>query len=52
MDIEAEVMESKGKIRLNELKIEAVINILSKEGIITHEEAEDELNKLLKIEAE
>ena len=31
MEIEKEVVENKGKIKINELKMQALINILSKE---------------------
>ena len=43
------VMENKGKIRMNDLRIKALINILSKEGILTSDEVEEELNELVKI---
>ena len=49
METETQVMENKGKIKMNELRIKALINLLSREGIITSEEVEKELNGLIKI---
>ena len=47
MEIENNIVENKGKIKINELKIEALINILVKEGVVTKEEVEEELNRLV-----
>ena len=50
MNPEDEIIENKGKIRMNDLKIQALINILSKEGVTTKEEVENELKELLEVE--
>ncbi|MFC1704907.1 hypothetical protein ACFLZ6_01095 [Nanoarchaeota archaeon] len=47
MDIKNEVIENRGKIRINELKLQALIKILSKEGVVTKAEVKEELNELL-----
>ena len=41
------IMENRAKIKMNELKLKALVNLLVKEGILTHEEVEEELRKLL-----
>jgi hypothetical protein len=43
MDTRIELLENKARIKMNELRIRALINLLSKEGIITHEEVENEI---------
>jgi len=43
-----QMVEHNAKIKMNSLKIKAIINLLSKEGIITHKEVEAELEKLIK----
>ncbi len=52
MQTEKEIIENRGRIRVNELKLKALINILSKEGVVTKEEVEDELNNLLEEKSE
>jgi len=47
MNIEKDVLENKAKIRMLELKIKALINILNKEGVILEEEIEKELNSVI-----
>ena len=47
MGNEKQIIENKGKIRENELRIRALINILSKEGITTDKEVEDELKNII-----
>ena len=47
MDVEKEVVSDKGRIKILELKLKALINILQKEGIATHEEIDAELNDLV-----
>ncbi|MCP3682421.1 MAG: hypothetical protein GY861_06985 [bacterium] len=47
METEKEVMENKGKIRMNELKIEALLNLLSNEGVLSHADFERELKELV-----
>ena len=48
MDVNEEVVKNKNKIKLTEIKLKALINLLSKEGIITHDEVEQEIEKLIK----
>ena len=48
MDIEKDVLENKAKIRIIELKINALTKLLNKEGIVLEEELETELSKLVK----
>ena len=48
MDVNEEVLKNKNKIKLVEIKIEALVNLLSNEGIITHNEVEEEVEKLIK----
>jgi hypothetical protein len=48
MDIKEEVIKNKGMIKMNELRIDAVINVLSREGILTHGEVEEEIKSLIK----
>lgn len=48
MKIEEELIKTKNRSKMNELKIKAIANLLSKEGIITHEEIEEEVNTLIK----
>ena len=48
MKIEEEILENKGMTKMNELKLKAIINLLSKEGILTHEEVEEEVNRLIR----
>lgn len=47
MNIEEETIKNKNMGRMNEVKIKAIINLLSKEGILTHEEVEEEVNNLV-----
>jgi len=47
MDIEEETVKNKNMGKMNELKIKAIINLLSREGILTHGEVEEEINDLI-----
>lgn len=47
METENQVIENKGKIKINQLKLKALIKILTKEGVVTTEEVETELNEML-----
>lgn len=47
MNLEKEILEQKAKLRMLEYKIQALINILNKEGTILEEELETELNSIL-----
>ena len=51
-DIREEVLDNKGEIRMGELRLQALINLLSKEGVITKDEIEEELNNLLALDKE
>ena len=35
-------------IKMNELKIQAIISLLTKEGVLTHKEVEQEVQSLMK----
>jgi len=48
MSFEKDILENKAKLRMLELKLDAVINILIKEGIMLKEELDLELNNLIK----
>ena len=48
MKVESEIIKNQGEIKMNKLRLKALINILNKEGIVTEEEVENELNNLLK----
>ena len=48
MAIETQVLKNKGDIKINELRVKALINVLSKEGIVIPEEVENELQELIK----
>lgn len=39
--------EYKARLRLNELRVKALLKILGKEGIATPEEVEEEVNSML-----
>ena len=43
MDQESDLMETKAKVRLLEKKLNVVIKLLDKEGVIEKEEIDDEL---------
>jgi hypothetical protein len=47
MNPEQEILEAKAKIRMLELKMQALINILNKEGTILDEELKAEIDALL-----
>ena len=47
MNVEEEVIKNKNMVKMCELKIKAIINLLSKEGILTHEEIEKEVSNLI-----
>ena len=40
-------MKNRANIKMNDVRLKAIINLLSKEGILTHEEVEQEVNKLI-----
>ena len=46
-ELKKQVLSNKGKIKIGDLRLHALINILCKEGVVTEEEIEEELNKLL-----
>lgn len=46
--VEKDILENKAKIKMLELKIDAIINLLSKEGIILNEEVEKEINSIIR----
>ena len=43
-----EVLSNKGKLRELEIKLEAMINLLEKEGILTKQEVMQEFEELVK----
>ena len=43
-----EILENKGKLRELEIKLEAIISLLEKEGILTKQEIEEEFEELIK----
>ena len=45
MDLEKEIIDNKGEIKMNSLRLKALIKILSKEGVVTKEEVENELQE-------
>ena len=47
MESEEEIIKNKGKIKILELKLKALINILTKEGITSAEEVEEELSNII-----
>jgi hypothetical protein len=47
MKIEEEIIENRGKIKINELKFKALINLLSNEGLLTKEDIDREYSRLL-----
>lgn len=48
MEVKEEITKNKTKIRMNEIKINALVNLLSKEGIVTSEEFEQEIEEITK----
>jgi len=50
MNLEQEILEQKAKIRMLEYKIQALINLLAKEGTILEEEMQAEINSILQEE--
>ncbi len=46
MEIEKTVAENKAMLKMLELKFDALIELLAKEGILTKEEIEDEIKNL------
>jgi hypothetical protein len=46
MKNEEEILKNRANIKLNEIRIKAIVNLLSKEGIITHDEFEEEVENL------
>ena len=52
MNIEEEILKNKAENKMNKLRLKALINLLSKEGVLTHEEVEEELNNLTKKDKE
>ena len=49
---EEEILKNRAGIKMNETRIKAIINLLGKEGILTHEEVEDETKRLIAEEDE
>lgn len=47
MDIEKILLEEKAKIRMIEIKISALLNMLEREGAIVKNELDDEIGKLI-----
>lgn len=47
MEIKEEILKNKTRTKMAEIKIDALINLLSKEGILTHKEFEEEINNLV-----
>lgn len=47
MGVEEEIIKNKGKIKITDLKLKALISILTKEGITSEEEVEEELHNLI-----
>ena len=48
MNIENEVIENRGRIKMNEFTLKALINLLSREGVVTKDEVKEELDNLLR----
>ena len=47
MNIKEEIIKNNASIKMNEIRIRAIISLLSKEGIVDNEEVEEEVNKLI-----
>lgn len=47
MNFDEEIVEARTKTRLLELRLDALMNLLSKEGILTHREVQEEADRLL-----
>ncbi len=47
MELKEQVIENSTEIKMVDIRLDALINLLSKEGIITHNEVKDEINKIL-----
>lgn len=52
MDQKEEIFKLRTSLKLCEKKIEAILNILSKEGVLTHEEVDEEIQYLIKEDSE
>jgi len=50
MNVEKEIVENKAKLEMLELRVKALMKILSKEGVILEEEVERELDSIIKEE--
>jgi len=48
MEIEKEVLETKAELRLSKHKMEALLNILTREGIVDPDDFEEEIKLLTK----
>jgi hypothetical protein len=48
MDTEKELLEHKAQIKLLEAKVQALQNLLSREGLVDEDELQDELNRIIK----
>jgi len=40
-------LKSKAELKLCKAKLDSIINLLAKEGILTHEEVEDEVSRII-----
>lgn len=47
METDEEIIKNKGKLKMIDLKLKALISILKKEGITSEEEVEEHLSKLI-----
>jgi len=47
MNIEEELTKQKAQLKMIELKLDALITLLKREGILTQEELDDNLDKLV-----
>ena len=47
MNTEKEILENRGTIKVNTLRRQAVINLLTREGIVNEEELEAEVKQLM-----
>ena len=50
MEEQSQVFENKAKIKMLEDKLQALVNVLSKEGIISSEDVENELNDVIGVD--
>jgi len=50
MDTEKEIIEHKATAKMLDAKLQAVINLLTREGMFDEDELQDEINRLIKHE--